>query len=192
MQKFPEGNFDWFLVIILCVVIIGFGYYSVPNTVEFLSDASAIESSEGKTKFRFWGTHDMTIYGEPKIDFRVNPRTTDPFTIVADVHVGNYKTQLYGGGMMKQFYLYGDNQCKRIEGFEYLMSLEGDEIRLDFKGKICFIGSQMRMINLIFDGSRASGIFEGAEDISGTLTGSSDQYESNYNLNFNSILVFEN
>lgn len=146
---------------------------------------------DSKNKSRFWGEHQMTLYGEPQIDFKVDPLTPIPYTVSADVNVGNYKTHLFGGGYVKPDYNYYDKQCKSMTGFEYLFSDNGDFVRIDYNGKVCYMGTGIKSINLTFSGSNAKGIFENAI-IDGTLTGNSDRFEGTYDLKITSIVVYNN
>jgi len=169
-------NISGMVVIILLLV-------SVVSISDSFGDSS-------KRKSRLWGTHEMKLYGEPQIDFKVNPLIETPYVVNADVQIGNYKTNLFGGGFIKPTYGYYDKQCKSLTGFEYLFSENGDFVRVDYKGKVCYIGMNVKSVNMIFTGSSAKGIFENAT-IDGTLSGNSDRYETLYDLRMNSVLVYE-
>lgn len=192
---FIEENSLKFIIILLIISLYSYYHYDIwmqeNNNDNLFHNAYALESSQGKSKMMFTGQEHMTIYGDYKLDFKVDPRTNDPFVADAKFQIGNTKLDMFGGGYMKQFYLYGDKQCKRILGFEYITDLSGNSVRLDFNGKICYMGSQIRLVNLNFIGRLGQGIFENAE-ISGTLSGSSGFAELNYDLFVKSILVYNN
>jgi len=101
-----------------------------------------------------------------------------------------HKREMTGSGELKTFYLYGDKQCKRLEGKENLRSDQGDRLTISFYGKVCYMGSQVKLVNLIFTGENGKGIFADAEEIRGTLSGTSDTYETKFNLNIKSIITF--
>ena len=145
--------------------------------------------AESKSKARFWGNHEMFLYGEAQIDFRIDPLTWTPYIVNGTVQIGNEKLFLSGGGMIKPDYYYYDKQCKSLKGFEYLFSEKGDSLRIDYFGKVCYMGMNIKTVNLIFSGKDAKGIFENAK-IEGTFSGTSDRYEKNYDLMINSILVY--
>jgi len=165
--------------IIAIIFLIIFSIITIQNSHE----------ENSREKARFWGTHDMVLYGEPQIDFKVDPLTPIPYKVNAEVQIGNYKTNLFGGGYLKPDYGYYDRQCKSVQGFEYLFSEKMDFIRIDYTGKICYMGTSIKSVNLVFTGSDPKGVFENSE-IGGTLSGNSDRYERTYNLNINSILVY--
>ena len=167
-------------IAIAVISVILFSSLAVPNSFE-----------DSRNKSRFWGDHTMKLYGDPQIDFKVDPLTAIPYTVDADVHVGNYKINLFGGGYVKPDYNYYDKQCKSMTGFEYLFSDNGDFVRIDYHGKVCYFGTGIKSVNLTFSGSNAKGIFENAV-IDGTLSGNSDRFEGIYNLIINSVLVYNN
>lgn len=144
-----------------------------------------------KRKSRLWGTHIMTLYGEPQIDFKVNPLIETPYQVNATLQIGNLKTNLHGGGLIKPTYGFYDRQCKSLDGYEYLFGEKKDFVRIDYYGKVCYFGSNIKTVNLFFTGSEGTGIFENAK-FKGTLSGNSDKYERIYNLKMNSVLVYQN
>lgn len=146
-------------------------------------------AGDARKKMRFWGTHDMELFGDPQIDFKVNQLVEIQYNVTAKVNVGNYKTVLTGEGFLQPTYGYYDRQCKSLTGHENLNNTEGDSLRIDYFGKVCYIGSNMKLVNMYFKGSQEKGIFENAI-IEGTLTGTSDRYESNYNLSISSIITY--
>ena len=172
-------NITGITIIILFVI-------SVVSVIS-ISDSFADNS---KRKSRLWGTHEMKLYGEPQIDFKVDPLVQIPYVVNADLQIGNVKTHLFGGGFIKPDYGYYDRQCKSLTGFEYLFSETQDFVRIDYKGKVCYIGSNVKSVNMVFTGIDATGIFENAT-IAGTLSGNSDRYETLYDLRMNSVLVYE-
>ena len=168
------------ILIITVITVILFSFFTIQNSFE-----------DSKTKSRFWGDHQMTLYGEPQIDFKVDPLTPIPYIVNSKVQIGNYKTNLFGGGYLKPDYSYYDRQCKSMTGFEYLFSENGDFVRIDYHGKVCYMGAGVKIVNLKFIGSSAKGIFENAT-IEGTLSGNSDRFEGLYDLKISSVLIYNN
>jgi len=151
---------------------------------------SFADTETSRKRFLFWGTHDIEINGEEKEDFNVDVRTKEPYKVKANIQLGNDKREMTGSGEIKSSYLYGDRQCKRFEGKENLKSDQGDRLTISFYGKVCYMGSQMKLVNLIFTGQNGKGIFADAEEIRGTLSGSADRFETKLNLNVRSIVTF--
>lgn len=160
--------------------------------VSIVSIVSVSESfgDNSKRKARLWGTHEMKLYGEPQIDFKVDPLKETPYQVNATLQIGNVKTELYGGGLIKPTYGYYDKQCKTLQGYEYLFGEKNDFVRIDYRGKVCYLGSNVKTVSMVFEGSDATGIFENAT-FTGTLSGNADKYETFYNLRMNSVLVYQ-
>lgn len=120
--------------------------------------------------------------------FYSNPYTKLPYSVNATMNVGGETIEMRGDGFTQPAGYRYDKTCKKINGYEVLESEQGDHIRLDYNGLVCIISPQKKVISVVFTGTELEGVFEGYV-VKGTITGTSDFYERQYDLQIRSVMV---
>lgn len=155
----------------------------------FFAQAEDVFGEGEKKKVRFIGDQKIILHKLPSLGFfYTDPYVPIPYNAYAEFTVGDKKIKMIGGGFIDPVGYRYDKTCKHINGMEHLVNNDGDKLSIGYNGIVCFISPMKKVVSVTFHGTSGKGVFEGYV-IDGTMTGTSDTYETHYDLKVNSILI---
>lgn len=145
--------------------------------------------AEKKYKSSFTGNLDMNLYGPFRVDFKIYESYDDLISSKLKAKLGDKEINMVGGGFMQTKYKFNDRQCKSINGWQTMLSTQEDRFKMMFNGKICHMGTGLKLVSATFQAVEKRGIFENA-DFTGSMSGKSNLLENIFNSTIKSTLVF--
>lgn len=167
----------------------------VAVTMIVLMSFSIIQNVDGYDQKRgrevFLGEMHTEIPESMRLSFVTFSLIDHPINSTIYAKIGTEKIVLTGKGVIDVHYKDGDRQCKSVTGSQKFSTDDGkDGFLMIFSGKACHMGQNYKIFSGKFFGSEATGIFADKK-ISGTLTGTMDDFEQDLVLKLKAALFYD-